>query len=68
MKPEYTFVDTSPVEELMPYRDIAKELQCSPMEVMRIEHKALKKIRNLLVQDPRIEEYGRPNWLPSIHT
>lgn len=67
MSKDCTFIDTSPVEELTPYRDIAKELKCSPMQVMRIERKALEKIRNILVNDPRVADYGRQNWLPSIY-
>lgn len=67
MSKDYTFIDTSPVEELTPYRDIAKELKCSPMQVRRIEKQALAKIRTILVNDPRVADYGRQNWLPSIY-
>lgn len=67
MGKEFTFIETSPVNELTPYREIAKELNCSPMLVRRIEKQALAKIRKLLVQDPRIESHGHQNWLPSIY-
>lgn len=67
MSKEYQFIDTTPIDELLTYREIAKELQMTPMQVMRIERKALEKIRTILVTDPRVADYSRPNWLPSIY-
>jgi hypothetical protein len=67
MSKDYQFIDTSPVEELMPYRDIAKELNCSASLVVRIEKQALKKLRKILVDDPRVSQHGRTDWLPSLY-
>lgn len=55
---KHEFIDTTPVDDdgCLSYREIAKELGCSPTLVQRIERKALEKVRKRLLFHPAFSD------------